>query len=71
MISPLKEIEVASRARRSKAEDLIKSIRDIGHQINLKSSIPLIKNLRMDQTFKNEAKKKEVLRTQYYQYYGY
>ena len=31
-----------SLAQRLEAEDLIKGIRDISHQINLKSSIPLI-----------------------------
>ena len=35
-------------------------IRDISHQINLKNSIPLITDLRIDWTFKNEAKEKGV-----------
>ena len=48
MISPLREIKVASEARRLKAEDLIRGIKDIGHQINSESSIPLIKSLRIE-----------------------
>ena len=47
-------------AWRSEAKDLIKNIRDISHQINLKSSTPLIIDLRINQTFKNKTKKKEV-----------
>ena len=35
-------------------------IRDIGYQINLENSTPLIKDLRMKQIFKNEAKEKKV-----------
>ena len=31
-------------------------IRDINHQINLGSSIPLIADLKINQTFKNKAK---------------
>ena len=34
-------------------------IRDIGHQIDLESSIPLIADLRTDQTFKDEAKEEK------------
>ena len=51
MILPSKRIIATSlkrQARRLKAENLIRGIRDIGHQINLKSSIPLIKDLRMN-----------------------
>ena len=39
-----------------KAKDLIKGIRNIGYQNNLKNSIPLIAELIIDQTFKDEAK---------------
>ena len=42
------------------AKDLTRGIRNIGHQDNLKSSTPLIANLRIDWTFKDEAKKEEV-----------
>ena len=35
-------------------------IGDIGHPINLGSSIPLIKNLRINQTFKDEVKEEGV-----------
>ena len=48
MISPLREIKAASKARRLKAKDLIKGIRNIDYQINLESSTPLIKNLRIN-----------------------
>ena len=41
-------MDIAKRVRRLDAENLIGGIRDIGHQINLKSSIPLIKNLKME-----------------------
>ena len=34
-------------------------IKNIGYQINLESSIPLIANLRVDQTFKDEAKEEK------------
>ena len=37
-----------SLAQRLEAKDLIKNIKDIGHQINLKSSIPLITDLKMN-----------------------
>ena len=37
-----------SLAQHSEAEDLIKSIREIGYQINLGSSIPLILDLRIN-----------------------
>ena len=37
-----------SLAQRLKAKNLIKGIRDIGYQINLKSSIPLILDLRIN-----------------------
>ena len=45
-----------SLARRLEAEDLIKGIRDIVYQINLGSSTPLITDLRINWTFKDEAK---------------
>ena len=45
-----------SLAQYLEAEDLIRGIRDIGHQINLKSSTPLIKDLRIKWIFKDEAK---------------
>ena len=35
-------------------------IKDIGYQINLKSSIPLIKDLKIKYIFKDEAKKKKI-----------
>ena len=38
-------------------KNLIESIRDIGHQINLKSNTPLVKDLEEVQTFKNKVKK--------------
>ena len=60
MIFLLREIEVVSKVWRLEAKDLIKGIRDIGYLINLKSSTPLIKDLRINQTFKDEAKKEEV-----------
>ena len=41
-------MDVAKRARRLDADNLIGGIRDIGHQINLKNNTPLIKDLRMD-----------------------
>ena len=41
-------MDVVNRARRLNAEDLIGGIRDIGHQINLESSIPLILNLKIN-----------------------
>ena len=50
-------MDVVSRARRLEAEDLIKGIRDIGYQINLESSTPLIKDLRMECIFKDKAEK--------------
>ena len=53
-------MEAANRARRLDIEDLIKGIKDIGYQNNLKSSTPLIIDLRINWTFKNEAKKEEV-----------
>ena len=47
-----------SLAQRLEAENLIKGIKDIGHQINLKSSTPLIADLRINWTFKDKAKEK-------------
>ena len=48
MISPNKIIVDTSLARHSEVKDLIRGIKDIGHQINSGSSIPLILNLRMN-----------------------
>ena len=56
MISPKDSISETSLKQHLNAKDLIKSIRDIDYQINLKSSTPLITNLRINQTFKDEAK---------------
>ena len=39
-------MDIISRVQRSDVKDLIKGIRDIGHQINLKRSTPLITDLR-------------------------
>ena len=39
---------------------MIGGIRDIDYWINLESSIPLIKDLRINQTFKDKAKEEEV-----------
>ena len=41
-------MDVVNRVQRLDAENLIGGIRDIGHQINLKSSTPLIKYLRIE-----------------------
>ena len=41
-------MDVVKRARRLDADNLIGGIRDIGHQINLGSSIPLITDLRIN-----------------------
>ena len=51
MISLSKIITATSlkrRARRLDAKDLTEGIKDIGHQINLKSSTPLIKDLKIE-----------------------
>ena len=48
MISLNKRITATTRTRRLDAEDLIKGIRDIGYQINLKNNIPLIKDLKIE-----------------------
>ena len=48
MILPNKLIVDTNLARRLKAKDLIGGIRDIGHQINLGSSTPLIIDLRIN-----------------------
>ena len=45
--SPSKRITATTQTRRLDAKDLIGGIRDIGYQINLKSSIPLIKDLKI------------------------
>ena len=49
-------MDTVNRVRCLDIENLIKGIKDIGHQINLESSTPLIKNLRMEWIFKDEAK---------------
>ena len=49
-------MDVVSRARRLETEDLMGGIRDTSHQINLESSTPLIKDLRMEQIFEDETK---------------
>ena len=41
-------MDVAKRARRLDADNLIGGIRDTGHQINLKSSTLLIANLKIN-----------------------
>ena len=51
-------MDVAKRVRRLDTDDLIGGIRDIGHQNNLENSTPLIADLRINQTFKDEAKEK-------------
>ena len=48
MISLSKKIIAITRARRLDTKDLIRGIRDIGYQISLESSIPLIADLRMN-----------------------
>ena len=48
MISPNKIIVDISLTRHSKAENLMGGIRDIGYQINLGSSTPLITDLRIN-----------------------
>ena len=60
MISPRKRITAITRAQRSDTKDLTRGIRNIGHQNNLKSSTPLIAELRVDWTFKDKAKKEGV-----------
>ena len=51
-------MDIVKRIQRLNTDNLIGGIRNIGHQINLKSSIPLIADLRTDWTFKDEAKEK-------------
>ena len=41
-------MDTANRVQRSEIKDIIGGIRDIGYQINLKSSTPLIKDLRIE-----------------------
>ena len=53
-------MDIARRAQRLDAVDLIRGIRDISHQINTGSSTPLIKDLRMEYIFKDEAEKEGV-----------
>ena len=48
MILPSKRITATTQVRRLNAEDLTRGIRDISHQNNLKNSIPLIADLRID-----------------------
>ena len=55
MISPNKIIVDTSLARRLEVKDLIKGIRETGHQIDSGSSTPLITDLRMNWTFEDEA----------------
>ena len=49
-------MDIARRVRCLDIDNLIKGIRNIGHRINLKSSTPLITDLRMNWTFKDKAK---------------
>ena len=53
-------MDVVSRVQRLDVKDLMGGIRDTGHQINLESSTPLIKDLRMEWIFKDKAKKEGV-----------
>ena len=48
MISLSKRITATTRAQRLDTKDLIKGIRDIGYQINLGNSTPLIADLRIN-----------------------
>ena len=41
-------MDIVRRVQYLKAEDLIRGIRDIGYQINLESSISLIKDFKME-----------------------
>ena len=52
-------MDIISRVQRLDAENLIGGTRDIGYQINLKSSTPLIKDLRIRWIFKDKVKKEE------------
>jgi transposase InsO family protein len=55
IISPSREIDVARRARRSDAEDLIGGIRnEEGHQVESGHSTPLIDDLEMEELFEDE-----------------
>ena len=60
IISPNKRITATTQTQHSDAKDLIRGIRNIGHQNNLKSSTPLITKLRVDWTFKDKAKEEGV-----------
>ena len=51
-------MDAVSRARRLDIKDLMGGIRDIGYQINSESSTPLIKDLRIEQIFKNKVEEK-------------
>ena len=48
-------MDATRRVRRLDIDNLIGGIRDIGYQINLGSSIPLITDLKTDWTFKNKT----------------
>ena len=48
MISLSERITATTQVQRLDAEDLIRGIRNTGHQNNLKSSTPLIVELRVD-----------------------
>ena len=41
-------MDIARRVQHLDIDNLIRGIRDIGHQINLRSSIPLIADLKID-----------------------
>ena len=53
-------MDTARRVRRLDIDNLIRGIRDISYQNNLGSSTPLITDLRINQTFKDKAEKKEI-----------
>ena len=49
-------MDAAKRVRHLDANNLIGGIRDIGYQINLENSTPLIADLRTDWTFEDKTK---------------
>ena len=53
-------MDIAKRVQYLDVDNLIRGIRDIGHQINLGSSIPLITNLRINWTFKDKAEEEGI-----------
>ena len=55
---PKDSISKTSLKRRLDAKDLIRGIKNIGHQFDLKSSTPLIADLRMNWTFEDKVEKK-------------